>query len=217
MQLVLLGAPGAGKGTQGELLAQEYGIPHIATGDLLRGAMAAETPLGEAARRYVARGELVPDEVVVGIVRERLTAPDAEAGFILDGFPRTEAQAEDLDAFLEELGRPLTAAVLLDVARETLLARLTARRVCPQCGASFHLVNRPPKEAGRCDACGAPLVQREDDRTDVIARRLEVYQKETAPLVEFYARRGLLVRVPGTGTPAEILARVKAALGEGAA
>ncbi|HHY93130.1 MAG TPA: adenylate kinase [Firmicutes bacterium] len=217
MQLVLLGAPGAGKGTQGELLAREFRIPHIATGDLLRGAIAAGTPLGKEAQRYVAQGELVPDEVVIGIVKERLDAPDAKQGFILDGFPRTEVQAESLAELLQDLGRPLTAAVFLDVPAETLLARLTARRVCPQCGASYHLVSRPPREAGRCDACGSALAQRADDREDVIARRLAVYQKETAPLLEYYSRKGLLVRVPGTGTPAEILARVRAALGEGAA
>lgn len=215
MRLVLLGAPGAGKGTQGELLAREYHIPHIATGDLLRAAMAAGTPLGEEARRYVSRGELVPDEVVVAVIRERLAAPDAERGFILDGFPRTETQAKSLDALLEESGRPLERVVFLDVEPEVLMRRLSARRVCPNCGASYHLESRPAKTPGYCDACGSRLIQREDDREEVVARRLKVYEAQTEPLLEFYARRGLLVRVAGTGTPAEILARVKAAIEEG--
>ncbi|MDK2785170.1 MAG: adenylate kinase [Bacillota bacterium] len=216
MQLVLLGAPGAGKGTQGELLAREYHIPHIATGDLLRTAMAAGTSLGEEARRYVSRGELVPDEVVIGVVRERLAAPDAEHGFILDGFPRTEAQAKSLDAFLEESGRPLKLAVFLDVEPEVLMRRLSARRVCPKCGTSYHLESRPPRTPGRCDACGSELIQREDDREEVVARRLKVYQAQTEPLLDYYAQRGLLVRVGGTGRPDEILARIKAAVEEGA-
>lgn len=217
MQLVLLGAPGAGKGTQGELLTRELKIPRIATGDLLRGAMAAGTPLGEKARRYVSRGELVPDPVVIGIVKERLRDPDAAAGFILDGFPRTEAQARSLDELLREIGRPVTAALFLAVDPEVLLERLAARRVCPECGASFHLVSRPPKVAGVCDNCGAHLTQREDDREDVVARRLSVYQAQTEPVLAYYASQGLLRRVEGSGTPAEVFARLMAALGEGAA
>ena len=213
MQLVLLGAPGAGKGTQGEFLEKEFALVRIATGDLLRSAMAAGTELGHQAKTYVSRGELVPDELVTELVKDRLQAPDTARGFILDGFPRNSAQAQSLDEFLSERRRGTVTALYLEVDEAALLKRLTGRRVCPKCGASFHLINRPPKQEGQCDVCASQLVQRPDDTEEVIRHRLEVYRRETEPVLDFYAAKGMLKRVDGNGDLRDIFSRILGALG----
>jgi adenylate kinase len=214
MQLVLLGAPGAGKGTQGELLEREFSLVRIASGDLLRSAMAADTQLGRQAKGFVAQGELVPDELVTELVKERLQAPDTRRGFILDGFPRTVTQAQSLDEFLTAAKRGAVTALYLEVKEAILLKRLTGRRICSKCGASFHLSGRPPKQEGLCDTCGGELVQRPDDTKEVIRHRLEVYRRETEPVLAYYEARGLLRRADGNGDLQDIFARVLAALGE---
>ncbi len=197
--MILLGAPGAGKGTQARQLAQEWGVPQVATGDMLREAVAHKTRLGLEAKRFMDSGGLVPDEVVIGLVAERLGRPDAKSGFVLDGFPRTVAQAQALDRMLGEAGTPLERVVFLDVSRAELLRRLTGRRVCRQCGTAFHLVSAPPRTPGRCDKCQGELYQREDDAEGPVARRLDVYQTQTAPLLDYYRGQGLLASVAGEG------------------
>jgi len=214
VQLVLLGAPGAGKGTQGELLEKEFSLPRIASGDLIRQAVKQGTRLGEQARAYVAQGELVPDELVTELVKERLAAPDTEAGFILDGFPRTLTQAQSLAEYLAAQNRGAVTALFLALDEEVLLHRLTGRRFCPRCGTSFHLTGRPPKREGICDACGGQLEQRPDDTETVIRNRLRVYRQETEPVLDFYADKGLLQRVDGSGDPEAIFSRIQAVLGE---
>ncbi|MBI1845747.1 MAG: adenylate kinase [Candidatus Rokubacteria bacterium] len=199
MRLIFLGPPGAGKGTQARELALEWGVPQIATGDMLRDAMAAGTPLGAEAKSYYDRGALVPDEVIVRLIRERLRAPDAGRGFILDGFPRTLPQAEALDRLLAELGQSLDRVVYFGVAESELVRRLTGRRVCRSCGRTFHVVSAPPARDGACDRCGGALYQRVDDGEDTVRNRLRVYESQTAPLLAFYEGRGLLARVAGDG------------------
>ncbi len=201
MRLVFLGPPGAGKGTQARRLADRYGIPQVATGDILREAIASGSELGQRARAYVERGELVPDEVMLAVVEERLRRADAQRGFILDGFPRTVAQAEGLDRLLRRLGWRLDAVVLFEVPEEALVRRLAGRWTCPACGRVFHDVYNPPRTPGVCDADSTRLVQREDDRPETVRRRLAVYAEQTAPLVEYYRARGLLHRVDGSRDP----------------
>jgi adenylate kinase len=208
----MMGAPGAGKGTQAKLLQDRFGVPHVSTGDILREAVRAATPLGREAGRTMAQGLLVPDDVVIGIVDERLTLPDAARGFILDGFPRTVAQARALDALLARRGLPLTAVVEVAVPRDELVRRLSGRRLCQSCGTLFNLVSDPAVRNGRCDRCQGPLVQRDDDREETVGRRLDVYAQETAPVLEHYARAGLLRSVPGTGSPDEVLGRIEASV-----
>ncbi|MCL6614456.1 MAG: adenylate kinase, partial [Firmicutes bacterium] len=176
-----------------------YGVPHISTGDIFRDNLKRGTELGRKAKEYMDRGELVPDEVVIGIVRDRLAEPDCDRGFILDGFPRTLPQAEALDRYLAETGRPLTAAIDLEVGEEILIRRLTGRRVCRACGAPYHVDTNPPREPGRCDRCGGELYQRDDDRPETVAERLRVYEAQTKPLIDYYERRGLLRRIEGDG------------------
>jgi adenylate kinase len=202
-RIIFLGAPGAGKGTQARRLAGDSGVPQVATGDMLREAVAAGTPLGREAKRYMDSGALVPDEVVIGLVDERLARPDAAGGYVLDGFPRTVTQAEDLDR-----------VIFFDVSRDELLRRLTGRRICRRCGHAFHLVSAPPKVAGVCDLCGGELYQREDDAEGTVGRRLDVYQTQTAPLLDYYRRRGLLVRVNGEGPMAQVADSIKKAVRE---
>jgi adenylate kinase len=210
-RLLLLGSPGAGKGTQADLIARKFGVPHIATGDMFRAAKAAGTPMGLLAKQYMEKGDLVPDDVTIGLVRERLTQPDTARGYILDGFPRTPAQAAALDALLGELGQRLDAVVKLTVPREELLRRLTGRRVCPNCNANYHMVFGPPKNDSVCDRCGCALIQREDDSEATVAHRLDVYHEQTRPLIAFYEKKGLLHRVDGTQPVAAVNAAIVSA------
>jgi adenylate kinase len=216
-RVIFLGAPGAGKGTQARRLAAGSGVPQVAPRAKLREAVAQGTPLGREAKRYMDQGALVPDEVVIGLVDERLARPDAKAGYVLDGFPRTVAQAEALDALLARRGQGLDRVVFFDVSREELVRRLTGRRVCRQCGTAFHLVSAPPRTPGRCDQCGGELYQRDDDTEGTVARRLDVYQAQTAPLLDYYGRRGLLARVAGEGPVDRVAASIRKAVTEAAA
>jgi adenylate kinase len=195
--VVLLGAPGAGKGTQAERLESELGLPHIATGDLFREALKKETPLGLRAKSYMDQGLLVPDDVTVGMVRERLSKPDCAGGALLDGFPRTVEQATALDALLAEAGASVTVVPYIKVSTETLLARLAGRWVCPKCGAVYHMLYKKPANDKICDVCGTALYQRADDTPETQRKRIDVYFQETAPLIEYYASKGLLVEVDG--------------------
>jgi len=212
MQAILLGPPGAGKGTQAKMLTERYGVPQVSTGDILRAAVAAGTPLGKEAKAYMDRGALVPDEVVIGIVRDRLGEPDCRKGYLLDGFPRTVAQAEALSRMLKKLGAPLPRVASLEVGEEELVKRLSGRRTCPACGELFHVESHPPRVEGICDKCGGRLIQREDDREETIRRRLQVYRKETEPLIGYYQNQGLLKTVNGLGEAGEVFARVSRAL-----
>jgi adenylate kinase len=211
-RVIFLGAPGAGKGTQARHLAAEWGVPQVATGDMLREAVAAKTPLGLEAKRHMDSGWLVPDDVVIGLVEERLGRPDAAPGFVLDGFPRTAPQAEALDDMLRRRREALDRVVFLEVGREELLRRLTGRRTCGTCGTAFHLVSAPPKTAGRCDKCGGELTQRSDDTRAAVATRLDVYEKQTAPLLAYYRDRGLLASVPGEGAMARVADDIRKAV-----
>ena len=209
MRVAFLGPPGAGKGTQARDLARQWSVPHIATGDMLREAVAAGTTLGLEAKAYMDRGALVPDEVIIGMIAERLREPDARNGFLLDGFPRTIAQAEGLERLLKDLGQPLERVVYFDVAEPELLRRLTGRRVCRVCGHSFHVVSNPPRREGVCDACGGELYQRVDDSESTVRNRLTVYAGQTTPLLDWYAGKGLLASVKGEGAIGEIGRRVQ--------
>ena len=212
MQVILLGPPGVGKGTQAARIASEFGIAHISTGDMFREAVAAGTELGKTARKYMAAGALVPDEIVIGMVEERLGRPDTQKGFLLDGFPRTIPQAEALERLLEKLGRPVTAVVDLVADEELLISRLSGRRVCALCGATYHVENNPPRVQGVCDVCGGEVRQREDDRPEAIRERLREYSSKTAALTEHYSRAGLLESVAASGTPQEVFDLVREAL-----
>jgi adenylate kinase len=211
VRLVFLGPPGAGKGTQARALAQEWGVPQIATGEMLREAVAAGTPLGREAQRIMESGALVPDDVIVGLIADRLRQPDAARGFILDGFPRTIGQAEALDRLLKDLGQSLDAVVYFDVSEPELLRRLTGRRLCRQCQTAFHLVSAPPARAGVCDRCGGELYQRDDDSESTARHRLDVYGRQTAPLLDYYRGRGLLASIKGEGAVEAIRAAIRSA------
>lgn len=191
----MLGPPSAGKGTQSELLSKEFGIPKISTGEILRQAVKSDTALGERTRGYLKEGSLVPDEVVVEIVEKRLCEPDAHGGFILDGFPRTISQAESLDVFLRDMGNELDAIIDLEVDDDVLIERFAGRRVCEVCGATYHVRHNPPKVLGSCDKCGGSLIQREDDKIETVKERIKVYHKETEPLIDYYKRTGLILRI----------------------
>ncbi len=197
MNLILLGAPGAGKGTQVEFLTKERGIPAISTGNILRAAIKDGTPIGLEAKKYVEAGKLVPDEVIIGVIKERLSQKDCENGFILDGVPRTIPQAEAL----EKAGVKIDAAVLIDIADSLIEERMVGRRTCLKCGATYHVTNRPPRVEMVCDSCGSQLVIRKDDEPETVKARLRVYHEETEPLIGFYKSRGKLFVVDGTGTP----------------
>ena len=198
MNIILLGGPGAGKGTQAKLIVEKYGIPQISTGDMLREAVKQGTELGKKAKEYMDKGELVPDEIVIGIVKERLKQPDCEKGFILDGFPRTIAQAEALDKMLEELGKKIDAVINIHVPEEEIIKRIVNRRTCKKCGAIYHLIYSPPKEPNKCDKCGGELYQRDDDKEETVRERLRVYREQTEPLIEYYKKKGILYNVDGT-------------------
>jgi len=212
MRIILLGPPGAGKGTQAKDLVQKYGIPQISTGDILRKNLAEKTPLGLEAKKYMDKGELVPDSVVVGIVKERLKEADCSKGYILDGFPRTVPQAQALDAALSEMGTPLDRVLSIEVPDEELVQRLGGRRTCRSCQAGYHVKFKPSKSDGKCDACGGELYQRDDDQEEAIKNRLKVYQSSTAPLIDYYKGKGLLKGINGVGGMKEILDRMVKAL-----
>ncbi|MBI1977996.1 MAG: adenylate kinase [Candidatus Omnitrophica bacterium] len=197
LRIVLLGPPGAGKGTHAKILSERHSIPHISTGDLLRSQIQKGTALGKRAKSFIDSGKLVPDELVVEMVSERLQSDDVRNGFILDGFPRTVEQAESLEAFLKQARKPLDFALEFGTSERVVIDRLSGRRACPNCGANYHIRNIPPKREGICDVCGSSLVQRKDDTPETIRKRLEVYQKQTAPLIEFYGTRNLLKVVNG--------------------
>ena len=200
MRIILLGPPGSGKGTQAELLSKKYGIPHIAMGDILREEVARGTSLGKKVYVYMSRGELVPDEIVIEVLKERIKKPDCKNGFILDGFPRTLNQAKALDTMLDELGFRIDAVVYIDVPDEEIVRRLSLRRTCRVCGRVYNLYYNPPKQDGKCDVCGGELFIRDDDKPEVIRNRLKVYNEQTRPLVSYYEESKLLVRVDGVNS-----------------
>ena len=213
MFLILLGPPGAGKGTQAKLLATDLRVPHISTGDMFRDHKARGTELGKTVDAIMASGGLVPDDVTNAMVKDRLARPDVAGGFILDGYPRTTAQAAYLDQLLLAMGRKLDRAVSYEIAQELLVDRMSGRRSCPKCGAVYHVTANPPRQAGTCDREGTPLVQRDDDKAETVARRLTEYEAKTAPLKRYYSEQGSLSEVPGTGTPDQVLATALRVLG----
>jgi adenylate kinase len=210
--LILLGPPGSGKGTQGERLQADFRLPYYATGDILRAAVRDGTDLGTQAKEYMDRGDLVPDDVIIGMIAERVQSPEAADGFILDGFPRTTAQAEALDEEMERLGKRLTAAILVDVSDDEVIRRLSGRRTCEKGGHIFHVDFDPPKEDGVCDVCGGRLVVRDDDKPEVVRNRLEQYHTKTEPLISYYESKGILRRVDGDQGPEEVSDRIRALL-----
>ena len=213
MNLVLMGLPGAGKGTQAERIVEEYHIPHISTGDMFRAAMKEETPLGLEAKSYMDKGELVPDEVTIGIVRDRLAKDDCQKGFLLDGFPRTVAQAEALEALLAEMDRQLDYVINIEVAKSILMERLTGRRICKACGATYHLVFNPPANEGVCDRCGGELYQRADDNEATVQTRLDVNIQQSQPLITFYEGKGYLRNLDGQQPIDKVFADIEELLG----
>ena len=213
MNLVLMGLPGAGKGTQAERIVEEYHIPHISTGDMFRAAMKDETPLGLEAKSYMDKGELVPDEVTIGIVRDRLAKDDCQKGFLLDGFPRTVAQAEALEALLAEMDRQLDYVINIEVDKSILMERLTGRRICKACGATYHLVFNPPANEGVCDRCGGELYQRADDNEATVQSRLDVNIQQSQPLITFYEGKGYLRNLDGQQPIDKVFADIEELLG----
>jgi adenylate kinase len=212
MNLILLGPPGAGKGTQAKKMVDAYGIPQISTGDMLREAVKNQTQLGMEAKKFMDAGQLVTDEVVIGLVKERLSKPDTDKGFMLDGFPRTVPQAEALDKVLADLNKDINHVVSIEVANEELMGRLTGRRTCKACGAGFHVIFDPPKTEGKCDKCGGELYQRDDDNEATVSNRLKVYDSQTKPLIDYYQGKSLLRPIDGVGAIDDIFGRVKAVL-----
>ena len=208
MNIVFLGPPGAGKGTQAKILIERYGIPQVSTGDMLREHRAKGTELGKKAQEYMDKGQLVPDEIILGMVKERLSQPDCHKGFILDGFPRTVAQAEALDKLLSEMGKKLDFALALIVPDDLLVERLTGRRTCKSCGMMYHIKYKPPKVVGKCDVCGGDLYQRPDDNEETVRNRLKVYHEQTAPLIEYYKNKGILREIDGSKSIEEITQQI---------
>ncbi len=209
MNIVLMGPPGAGKGTQAEFIKKQYPIPHISTGDMFRDAVGRGTELGKEAKKYMDAGKLVPDEVTIGIVKERLAESDCKGGFLLDGFPRTIIQAEALDRVLGAAGRKIEAAINIAVPNEILIERMAGRVSCQECKAVYNLNSNPPAHQGICDKCGGQLVQRSDDRGDTVAKRLDVYLEQTNPLLDYYDKQGVLYEVDGDRDSAEVFADIK--------
>ncbi|MEG2337663.1 MAG: adenylate kinase [Clostridium sp.] len=215
MRIVLLGPPGSGKGTQAKFIVEKYGIPHISTGDIFRKNIKEETPLGVKAKSYIDKGQLVPDELTVEIVEDRLKADDCTKGFMLDGFPRTVGQAEALTKVLGEMNTSLDHVINIEVADKALVDRLTGRRVCPSCGASFHTVFNPPAKDGICNYCSAEVIQRADDNIETVSSRLEVYSTQTKPLIEYYENKGLLRSIEGEQNIDKVFEDINKALGSG--
>ena len=214
MRVIFLGPPGVGKGTQADFIAQKYEIPKLSTGDLLRESVANETPLGKEAKGYMNRGELVPDAVVVGLVEEKLSSPECQKGFLLDGFPRTVAQADQLSSYLASTGKGLDQVVYFSLSKDEIIRRISGRRSCPECKAVYHLESIPPKHVGICDVCGKSLIQRNDDKPETVESRLAVYQKQTAPLVEYYKTRNILGELDGAGLVSAVQERLVALLAQ---
>ena len=214
LRAVLLGPPGAGKGTQAVRLVEKYEIPHISTGDIFRKNIKEGTELGKKAQEYMNAGALVPDELVVDLVKDRLQQDDCKNGFLLDGFPRTIFQAEKLDEFLSESNQKMDIVINLKVEKEALVKRLTGRRVCKDCGASYHIVNIPPKKEGVCDICGGELIQRKDDNIETVENRINVYEEQTAPLIGYYKEAGSLVEFDGEASLDEVFDAIVQAIGE---
>lgn len=212
MNLVMLGPPGAGKGTQAALIAEKLGVPHVATGDLFREALKSETELGLTAKSYMERGELVPDEVTVAMVRERLQKPDSESGVVLDGFPRTIEQAEALKVLLAEQGEAIDAALFIDAAEDELVRRLSSRWTCRNCQAVYNVISNPPHEEGKCDICGGELYQRADDVPETVRNRIRVYWQQTSPLVDYYQDQGLLITIKSEGGIERVQQKIQEAL-----
>ena len=213
-RVVLLGPPGVGKGTQAELISKKYDILHISTGDIFRANIKEGTPLGKTAAGYMEKGLLVPDELVCDLVEDRLTWEDCNNGYLLDGFPRTVFQAERFDAWLKERGEELTVVLDIQADEEILLFRATGRRVCRNCGKTYHVVGLPPKTEGICDACGSELIQRADDQEETVRKRLEVYRNQTSPLIEYYKGTGKIAEIDGTKDKAQVFEDICALLGE---
>ncbi len=209
MFILFLGAPGAGKGTQAAMISEKLGIPHISTGDIFREAVAKGTELGKKAKEYMDKGELVPDEIVIGIVKERISQPDCEKGCILDGFPRTVAQAEALDRALAEMGRKVDYVINVNVSKEEIVNRLTGRRTCKSCGKVYHVIFNPPAKENVCDVCGGELYQRDDDSEETVLNRLSVYEEKTAPLIKYYKNSGVLYDVDGERSVEEVTAQIE--------
>ena len=214
LRTILLGPPGAGKGTQVAKIVEKYGVPHISTGDIFRENIKKGTELGKKAQEYMNRGELVPDDLVIEIATTRLLEDDCRNGFLLDGFPRTVYQAEKLDEFLAARGSKIDKVLDIAVEKEELITRLTGRRVCKACGASFHVVNIPPKQEGVCDYCGGELIQRADDNLETVTNRIDVYEAQTMPLIDYYEKAGNLVHIDGSTGLENVFADIVSALGE---
>jgi len=214
MRVIFLGPPGVGKGTQADFIAQKYEIPKLSTGDLLRESVAKETSLGKEAKGYMNRGELVPDAVVIGLVEEKLGSPDCKKGFLLDGFPRTVTQADQLSTYLTSSGEALDWVVYFSLSKDEIVRRISGRRTCSKCKAVYHLESVPPKQEGICDVCGNSLIQRNDDKPETIASRLAVYQEQTAPLIEYYRMRNILSELDGAGLVSTVQDRLGALLAQ---
>ncbi|RMH36283.1 MAG: adenylate kinase [Nitrospirae bacterium] len=212
MRIIFLGAPGVGKGTQADFIASKFQIPKISTGDLLRASVAQKTPLGKKAKEYMDKGQLVPDEVVIGLIEEKLNSEECQRGFLLDGFPRTVAQADALSRLLAAKQQPLDRVVHFVLSRKEIIKRLSGRRSCPSCSAVYHVEARPPQKEGMCDMCGAMLLQRSDDRPETIEARLKVYEQQTTPLIEYYRALGILSELDASGSVEEVQQRLLAIL-----
>ena len=214
MKIIMLGAPGAGKGTQAKMIADKYGVPHVSTGDIFRANIKNGTELGMEAKKYMDQGLLVPDELTVKILLDRVSQPDCKNGYVLDGFPRTIPQAEVLDKALAELGESIDYAIDVDVPDENIVKRMSGRRACVSCGATYHVVHVPPKKEGICDRCGSELILRDDDKPETVKNRLDVYHKQTQPLIDFYTTKGVLKTVDGTVDMQDVFKALVAILGE---
>ena len=213
MKIIMLGAPGAGKGTQAKQIAEKYSIPHISTGDIFRANIKQGTELGKKAKTYMDQGLLVPDELTCDLVMDRIQQEDCKNGFVLDGFPRTIPQAEALDAALTKIGQKMDFAIDVDVPDENIINRMSGRRACLNCGATYHIVSIPPKKEGVCDTCGNELVVREDDKPETVKKRLDVYHAQTQPLIEYYTKQGILKSVDGTQPMEDVFAAIVTVLG----